>query len=350
MTRYFLSWRPLILSAVTLLGAFSAKAQPVAEIYLAHTQSQITLDDPAGVMAADFKQRVEAATKGAVLVHIFPESRLGGNRELAKLVESNIVQTALVTAGGLVPQYPLIAATQLPFLIESRAAGRALYDGAFGQQLAADMEAKTGFVVLGFGEPGGLQIITNSQRPVVHPQDMAGLKIRSVPGLSSLDAMIRSLGGKAVKVSSREEYNALGSGVIDGQMLPSSVVLGRRFDEVQKYATLTYHLYSPYVWIFNGQAFNALSPDVQGVVRDAAKAGIAHGYEVARAWESSESGLPLLRRRMKVLDLSPSQRAEFAAITQPAVKADLAKTLGPDGQDWLERMITATGGINTNRP
>ena len=212
-----------------------------------------------------------------------------------------------------------------------------------GRTASSDMEAKTGFVILGFGEPGGLQIITNSKRPILHPQDMAGLKIRSVPGLGSLDAMIRSLEAKAVKVSSREEYNALGSGVVDGQMLPTSMVLGRRFDEVQKYATLTFHLYSPYVWLFNRHAFDALSPEHRALIRDSAKAAIAQGYEAARTWENSESGLRLLRQRMKVMDLSSSQRAEFAAITQPAVKADLMKTLGHDGQEWLERMIAATG-------
>jgi len=346
MIRHFTVLTHLLLATALVFAAVSAQAEPLAEIYLAHTQSQLALDDPAAVIAAEFKQRVESGSNGAVLVHIFPDGRLGGNREITKLVQHNVIQTSLVTAGGLAPQYPLIAVTQFPFLIESRAVGRTLYDGPFGQQLAADIEAKTGFVILGFGDPGGLQIITNSQRPIVHPQDMAGLKIRSVPGLSSLDTMITSLGAKAVKVSSREELNALASGIVDGQMLPANVVLGRRFDEVQKFATITNHLYSPYIWIFNQEAFSGFSQDLQVLVRDAAKGAIARGYEFTLEWETSVNGMPRLRQRMKVADFSPDQRAEFAAISQPAVKADLLNSLGQDGQDWLERLIAAKNGVN----
>lgn len=341
MLRDFIDLRILVLVAAVALGTCPAQAEPAVEIILAHGQSQNPPDDPVAVMAAEFKQRVEEASNGAVLVHIFPDSRLGGNRETAKLVERNVIQTALVTAGGLVPQYPLIAVTQFPFLIDNRAAGRALYDGPFGQQMAADMQAKTRFVILGFGEPGGLQIITNSQRPIIHPQDLSGLKIRSVPGFTSLDTMIRSLGAKPVKVSSREEYNALGSGVVDGQMVAANIVLAHRFDQVQTYATLTNHLYSPYIWIFNKDAFDALPPDTAALVRSAAKAAISRGYDVAQEWEASAHGMRALRLRLTVQDLSAAQRAEFAAVTQPAVKAELLTSLGPEGEDWINRLFAA---------
>jgi len=342
MIRHSIAFRAVVLAAVlTLTVIGGSRAEPPVEIHLAHGQSQISPDDPAAIMAAEFKRRVEEGSGGAVLVHIFPESRLGGNREMAKLVERNVIQTALITAGGLAPQYPLIAVTQFPFLIDNRAAGRSIYDGGFGQRLAADIQAKTPYVVLGFGEPAGLQIITNSQRPVTHPQDMAGLKIRGIPGFASLDTMIRGLGATPIKVSSREEYNALSSGVVDGQMVPANIVLPRHFDQVQKYATLTYHLYSPYIWIFNKSAFDALPPETADLVRAAATAAITHGYETTRAWDDSEGGLRALRQRLKVQDLSAAQRAEFAAVTQPAVKAEIRASLGADGEEWLNRLFAA---------
>jgi tripartite ATP-independent transporter DctP family solute receptor len=328
----------LILMAATL-GIGAARAEAPVELIFAHTQRQSGGFDPVSIMAAQFKAAVETGSQGKVLVHIFPESSLGGNRDLARLVEKGVIHTALASPGGVAPSYPLIALTQIPFLFDSRKAAMAVYDGPFGQDLARDMESRTAFTVLGFGDPGGFHIITNSRRPVLLPADMKGLKIRAIPGFSSLDAMIKAAGAVPVKVGSREEFNALASGVADGQMLPPSQILGRHFDEVQRHATLTNHIYSPSVWLFNQAAFNALDADTQTLIRQAAAQAIAEGHRAAEAWESSEDGFGLLRSRMRIIQPTPAQKAEFLAAMQPVVKAELAASLGADGVEWMNRLM-----------
>ncbi len=336
--------RRSLLIAALLMGWGNAWAEPaLTTIVLAHTQVQDPASDTAAAMAAEFKREVEHRTGGSVAVAIFPEGQLGGNRDIAKLAAGGVIQSALVTVGGLAPRYPLIAVTQMPFALDSRDAAARVFDGPFGQALAADIEARAGVSVLGFGDPGGFHLLTNSRRPIHRPKDVQGLKLRTIPGLDALNAMIKGMGGIPVKVSSREEATALAGGIIDGQMNPASVVVTRRYDEVQKYATLTNHLYVPYVWLFNSAALAALKPAEQQAVRDAARQAIAAGRAAATAMEASDKGLPALRRRMQVTELSPAEREEFRTATQPAVAQAIAGALGADGTRLLGEFLSAAG-------
>lgn len=335
---------PALVAAFLLSLASAKAAEPPRVIHLAHTQMQDPTKDTAAAMAAEFKREVERRTEGAVTVAIFPEGQLGGNRDLGKLVSAGTIQTAFVTVGGLAPHYPLIAAIQMPFALESGAMAARVFDGPFGLGLAADIEKKAGMAVLGFGDSGGFHILTNSRRPIHRPKDVAGLKLRTIPGLDTLDAMIKGMGGTPVKTSSREELTALANGILDGQMNPAPVIVTRRYDEVQKYATLTNHLYAPYVWLFNSQSLASLTPGQQSAVRTAAKQAIAVGRSAAKTMEASDKGLPTLRRRMEVVELTPDQRAEFRAATQPPVAAAIARSLGDDGTRLLMAFQAAAAG------
>ncbi len=336
-----------LLVAVTVLprsaGTTEAPAA-VTHITLAHTQRQDPATEPAAAQAAEFKRQVELRTGGTVKVEIFPDGQLGGNRDMARLVGRNIIQTAFVTVGGLAPVYPLIAVLEMPFVLSSPAAAYAVYDGGFGIRLAADIERRTDLAVLGFGDSGGFLAITNARRPLRSPADLRGVKIRTIPGFGVLDAMIRGLGGVPVKVSSREEYTALAAGVVDGEMNPPGVILSSRFDEVQKYVTLTRHLYVPTVWVFNREAFAGLSPAQQEAVRQSAVLAVAAGRAVAATVEASDHGLPALRRRLQVTTLTAAERKAFKDAAQPAVAAFLAQALGADGTRLLHDFLAAAGG------
>jgi TRAP-type transport system periplasmic protein len=332
----------ILLAAVTLLSPLpSGAAEARRAIILAHTQGQDPAVDPAAAMASEFKRRVEQATAGKVRVDLFPDGLVGGNREMAKLVGRNVIQSALVTVGGVAPLYPPLAVVQMPFALDSAAAAYAVYDGPFGRRLASEIETRTGMAVLGFGDSGGFHVITNSRWPVQSAKDLAGLKLRTIPGAEVLDAMIRGFGATPVKVSSREELTALASGIVDGQMNPPTVLLNRRYDQVQRYVTLTNHLYLPYVWLFNKQALDGLSSDQQKAVRDAATAAVGGGGEGARRGGRGGRGLPALRRRMEVVSLTPGQRDEMRAAVQPKVREAIVKTLGEDGGRLLDDFLAA---------
>ena len=306
---------PLLMLVVAI--ALPARAEDVPlDIALAHAQPQDAATDPAAAIASEFRHRLGELSGGALRVGIFPDGQLGGNRDMAKLVMQGVISSALVTVGGIAPFYPLITVTGMPFALDNPEAAYALYDGPFGRALAADMERRTGVVVLGFGDAGGFHVITNSRHPIHSPADMAGLKIRTIPGYDALDAMIRGLGAIPVKVSSREEFQSLETHIIDGQTNPPSVVLGRHYYHVQTYATLTGHLYAPYVWIFNRDAFNRLSAAEQDQVREAARLAITAGRALSGRLDHSELGAaglgkPPGRQRRRCERMAPAGRTRM---------------------------------------
>lgn len=335
-----------VLTALVLLVLFSAPLAQAADIYLAHAQRQDSSVDPAAAAASTFRHRVAELSDGRLRVGIFPEEQLGGNRDMAKLVANGVIHSALISVGGLAPLYPSLAVTAMPFALDNPEAAYLLYDGPFGRALAADIEKSVGLVVLGFADAGGMHIITNSRRPVHSPADMTGLKIRAIPGYEVLDAMITGLGAVPVKVSSREELPALEAGIIDGQTNPASVVLARRYYQVQSHATLTGHLYAPYVWIYNRAAFEALSPADQGMVRQAAREAVLAGRALSAHLDHSDHGVAGLGLHIDVAVPSPAEREAFKAATQPKVAAALAKKLGDDGTRRLAEFMEAARQAN----
>jgi len=340
--------RVLIASALAALVLFaaapSAVAEPDQDIFLAHAQRQDAGADPAA--ASEFRHRLAELTGGRLRVGIFADGQLGGNRDTAKLVAKGVIQSALISVGGLAPLFPPLAVTAMPFALDSPEAAYLLYDGPFGRALAAEIETSAGLVVLGFADAGGMHIITNSRRPVHSPADLKGLKIRAIPGYEVLDAMILGLGAVPVNVSSREELSALEAGIVDGQTNPASVVLSRHFTQVQGYATLTGHLYAPYVWIYNRATFQQLSPADQGAVRQAARDAVLAGRALSARLDRSERGVAGLGKRIEVDIPSPAERDVFKAATQPKVAAALAKKLGDDGTRRLAEFMDAARQAN----
>jgi tripartite ATP-independent transporter DctP family solute receptor len=333
----------VILAVATVCPAWSDELP--RDIYLGHSQAQDSAVDPAAALASEFRRSVSELSGGKLKVGIFPAGQLGGNRDMARLVAEGRVHSALVTVGGIAPLYPLISVTGMPFALNNVKAAYAVYDGPFGQALAADMERKTGLVVLGFGDAGGMHVLTNSRRPIHTPADMAGLKIRAIPGYKVLDAMIRGLGAVPVNVSSREEFQSLEAMIVDGQTNPASVVQSRRYYYVQSHATLTGHLYAPYVWIYNREAFEQLTPAEQAILREAARRAVAAGRALGKRLGQGEDAL---LRSMRVYTPTPSERDAFKAACQPPVREALAKTLGEEGLDLLARFVTAAAEANAN--
>lgn len=335
---------------LVLLGGPQALAQTSVQthVHLAHSQPQDAAVDPAAAAASQFRRSLDELSGGSLKAALFPDGQLGGNRDMAGLVAKGVLHSALVTAGGLAPLYPPMAVTSMPFALDRPQAAYALYDGEFGQRLAADIERRTGLVVLGFADAGGMHVLTNSRRPIAGPADMAGLKIRTIPGYETLDTMIRALGAVPVKVSSRDEFQALEMGVIDGQMNPPSVVLGRRYHHVQTHATLTNHLYSPYVWIYNRAAFETLTPEGQQAVREAARRAIAAGRDLSGKLDHSERGADGLGRRLTVQPLAPQARDSFKSATQAKVTEVLTARLNDEGRSLLADFMSAAAKANAD--
>jgi tripartite ATP-independent transporter DctP family solute receptor len=335
------------------LVAVPMQALAAKTLKLAHLNNEDPFDNATGAMAAVFKSLVEAGTNGSVEVQLFSSGQLGKDKEVLQQVKAGIVQSTIATSGGMASIYPLIGVLDIPFAFPNISATYTVLDGPFGEKLSADINAKTGLKVLGFGDSGGFFAFTNSKRPVKSPADMKGLKIRTMGlethrtmGLETHKTLVSSIGGQPVSLPWAEVYTSLQTGVADGQMNPVPIIKFAKFDEVQKYLTLSGHLFAPYPWVVNQKFYDSLTDQEKDVVNYAAKSAIVAGRGISRIIEASERGLPALAKKMEIYSPTPAEKAMFREAAVPAVKAYIVEALGKEGEEMLNAFLAEVEKAN----
>ena len=327
------------------LAAVPAPAEAAKSLKLAHLNNEDPFDNATGAMAAVFKTLVEAGTNGSVKVEVFPSGQLGKDNEVLQQVKAGVVQSTIATSGGMASIYPLIGVLDIPFAFPNISATYSVLDGPFGDKMAADINAKTGLKILGFGDSGGFFAFSNSKRPIKTPADMKGLKIRTM-GLQTHKTLVSSLGGQPVSLPWAEVYTSLQTGVADGQMNPVPIIKFAKFDEVQKYLTLSGHLFAPYPWVINQKFYDSLSKEEQEVVNYAATSAIVAGRGISRIIEASDRGLPALAQKMEIYSPTPEEKAMFREAAVPAVKQYVIESLGKEGEEMLNAFLAAVDAAN----
>ena len=280
-----------------------------------------------------FKAMVEKGTQGEVQVQAFHASALGNERESLEGIKMGTIQMGTLSSGPVAGFFSPVMVMGIPYLFSSAPAAWNAYNGEFGQAFAEAFQKQTGVRILGMTE-NGYRHFTNNTREIKAPQDMKGLKIRTM-GLESHRTVVSSMGGQPVAINWAEVYTSLQTGVADGQMNPIPIVKFAKFDEVQKYLTLTNHLFTPYVWIMNKGFYDGLTAQEKEVVKAAAESAIVACRGINRIIEASERGLPALAQKMQIYTPTKAEIAKFRELAQPAVKAQIAKSYGKEGEALL---------------
>jgi tripartite ATP-independent transporter DctP family solute receptor len=325
-------------AALVLMLANSAMAGKVIKMH--HLNKNGAFDNPSGAAVVVFKNLVEAGTNGEITVEIFPNGQLGKDAEVVQQVKSGIIQLGVHSVGAVGSVYPMISVLDIPFAFPNIAATYAVLDGPFGQKMCEDIYAKTGLKALGFSDSGGFFQFTNSKRPIKTIDDMKGLKIRTM-GLDTHKLIISSLGGQPAAIAWSEVYTALQTGVADGQMNPIPIVEFAKLYEVQKYLTISNHLFAPHVWLMNADFYNSLTPAEAKVVEAAAKAAIVTSRGIANSIEASERGLPFLKDKLEVYALPEAEKVRFRDAALPAVRQYIEEKFGDEGKKMLEDFLAA---------
>jgi len=283
---------------------------------------------------------VEARTNLGIKVEIYAAGVLGKEREAMEQVQQGVIQSYIASGTGIAQFYKPYDVTNLPFALNSYAVAYEVFDGPFGQEMAEDIRKKTGFKVLGFGESGGFFQISNSKRPIKSPADMKGLKIRTM-SIPLHMGVIESLGGAPTPIAWAEVYTALQTGVVDGQMNPIPIINTAKFYEVQKYITLTNHLYAPYVWVLTDKWYQALAQAEKEIILDAAKTALMAGRGLNRIIESSDKGLPVIAKKMEVYTPTPEEFAQFRKLSVEGAQKIISEKLGEEGKVWTDKFLKA---------
>ena len=273
-------------------------------------------------------QEVEKGTKGRIIIKNFFSGSLGGERESIESVQLG-TQELTGTSTGPIPNFvPAVKILDIPFLFRDKAHARAVLDGPIGQALLKEFDSK-GFKALAWSE-NGVRHMTNNKRPINLPDDLKGLKMRTMENPVHV-AAYKGFGIITTPMAFPEVFTALQQGVVDGQENPLSVIMAAKFEQVQKYMTLTAHVYSPALLLMNKASFDKLSPADQKVFLDAAKLAVVATR--ARVDKDDASGVTELRSKgMSIIE--NFDKAAFVAKLAP-VFTQFEKEFGKDKIDAI---------------
>jgi len=301
-----------------------------------HDNAPDPTDNPAHACTAVFANIVGADTNGEIEVEVFPSNQLGGAGEHLQMVRDGVIQASLISSGAMASFYPRIDVLNMPFAFDHNAATYDVFDGPFGKALAADIEAVLGDVkVLGFPDTGGFFAVTNSKQPITTTADFEGIRVRTMT-LPSHQKIVQALGAEAYPLAWGEVYSGLQTGVIDGQMNPIPIIAFSKFSEVQKYLTLTNHLFSPYSLVVSKAFWDGLEESEQRTLRYAAESCVTASRGMARIIEASDRGLSGLQESMEVTALSDEERQKMKEATQPAFEEHVSENLDEKAGELLE--------------
>ena len=304
----------LLLATRALAGCGGADKKPEAKpaagpqtIKLAHVVNE---KDGFHIAALKFKELVEARTKGAVKVEVFPNASLGDERTLIEGMQIGTIAMGVITNGPVANFLPEIAAFEMPFLFASPEEAYKVLDGPVGQKVLGKLDA-INLKGLAYAERG-FRNLTNSKKPIKNPADMAGLKIRVMENPVYIDTF-KTLGTNAVPMAWTEALTALQQGTIDGQENPVNVIYSFNLNETQKYLTMTKHSYAPALFLMSKKVFGSFNKETQDILVKAAQEAAVH----ERKWNADQMSEQLKALKEKGMQIADPDTAAFQAAVKP---------------------------------
>ncbi|WBU52642.1 TRAP transporter substrate-binding protein [Paracoccus sp. SCSIO 75233] len=269
------------------------------------------LESHYGAAATTFAEQMAELSGGDITVNVKAGGVLGGEREMLEGMQIGTIELGISSTGPIGNFIPETYALDFPFLFDSYESARAVLDGEIGQELL-DKFSDVGLVGLAWGE-NGFRNITSSRGPISSPADVEGLKIRTMENEVHLDAF-SEMGAAPTPMSWTEVITSLQQGTIDAQENPIPIIVANNLWEVQPYASMTQHVYSPAVIVMSQITWDGLSEEQQGWVREAAKAAAAADRAVVD--QNEADGVAMMRENgMEVVE--DVDKEAFAAAVQP---------------------------------
>ena len=311
----------LAMGFVSFTGLAAAQTTMKISISIAQNSHQ-------GIAIDTFAKEVEKRTAGRYKIQPFYSGSLGGERESIEAVQLG-TQELTFTSSGPIPNFvPDAKILDIPFLFRDKAHARAVLDGPIGQEMLTKFDSK-GFKALAWGE-NGIRHMTNSKRAVNSPDDLKGLKMRTMENPVHV-AAYKGLGIVTTPMAFPEVFTALQQGTVDGQENPLSVIMASKFDQVQKHLSLTGHVYSPAIFLMSKASFEKLSAADKQAFLEAAKEGVKANR--ARVDEDDAKGVAELRSKgMNVVE--KIDKAKFVTTLTP-VNAEFEKQFGKANIDRI---------------
>jgi C4-dicarboxylate-binding protein DctP len=326
--------RKLILASIAALAMIApAAADAPIVIKFSHV---VTSDTPKGKAAEKFKELAEKYTDGKVKVEIYPNSTLYKDKEELEALQLGAVQMLAPSVSKFGPiGIKEFEVFDLPYLLPDPKNVRKVTEGPLGAKLLKLLDAK-GMTGLAYWDNGFKQMSANKK--LIEPADYKGLKFR-IQSSKVLEAQFRALGAIPQVMAFSDVYQALQTGVVDGQENTWSNMYSQKMHEVQKYATITNHGYIGYAVVVNKKFWDGLPADIRGQLEQAMKEATDYGN--SQSAKENADALEAIKKagKTEIITLSPEQDEAMRKAMQPVYKEMASRV----GQPLIDEFLKETG-------
>jgi tripartite ATP-independent transporter DctP family solute receptor len=306
---------PIITLTFCLIGVFAMPfAAQAVELKFGHVGAPGSLFQ---ISVDEFAKRVNAQLGNDVKVVAFGSSQLGKDRELLRKLKLGTVDFCLPSTvmSSVVDEFGMF---EMPYLIKNRLHMRAIRDQLFWAKLAPAVE-KQGYKVIAVWE-NGFRNITNNKKPINAPDDLQGIKLRTPKGAWRVK-MFKSYGANPTPMALSEVFVALQTGVIDGQENPLAQIYSQKFQEVQKYLSLTGHVYTPAYVTVSAKKWAKLPEDLRAKIE-----AIALGMQEFVYMSAAKLDDELLKKMEASVKINEADKNAFIAASGP-IYEEFGKTV-----------------------
>lgn len=314
---------------VSGLIAFAAGATAQAQVLELKLGNTTPASGNQSISATEFARRVNEQMAGKVHVTVFDNSQLGNEREMLQKLKIGTLEFSQPSTimSTIAPEFGLF---DMPYLIKDRDHFERFLDKVFWSDIAPKAEAK-GYKIVAVYE-NGIRHITNNKRPIVTPNDLKGLKIRIPRGVWR-QKMFEAYGASPAPLEFNELFVALQTGVMDGQENPLPNIWGGKLNEVQKYLTLSGHVYTPSFLTMGLDRWNKLPADVRTQIEKIARDTQHWAFDSA----AKEDVSVLDKLKTSGIEVNEADRASFVAASKPVY--ELFGKEVPGGQALIEKTL-----------
>ncbi len=312
--------RLLALAVVLALAAAPVAAQTKKQIKLSHS-SQASSDSELHQAATVFEQEI-AKTAPTLEVKIYAANALGQERDVYEAMQLGSGATCAISGTAILTNFnKRLGVLDLPFMWRDYGHVHKVLDGPVGATLAKELEGN-GFVVVAWMDSWGYRNVITAKKPIAKPEDIKGLKIRTIPTPIYV-AALNAMGANATPMAFGEVYNAMQTGVLDGFEHSAAMTYANKFYEVAKYGALTRHLFGPIAFACSAKEWQKFTADEQKAILAAAAKARDNNRELAPVKEK-EAFDALKAKGMTFSEI------DTTGFRQAAVKVqdDLAKERG----------------------
>lgn len=276
----------------------------------------------------NFAECVNSTSDGKVEVQTFGSSQLGKDKELLQKLKLGQVDFALPSS-VMSSVDDVFGIFEMPYIISNRDHMRRV-QGEMMEKFQSAAEAK-GYHIVGLAE-NGFRHITNNTRPINVPADLEGIKLRTPNGVWRV-SMFKLYGANPTPMAFSDVFTALQTGVMDGQENPYAQIASAKFQEVQKYLSITGHVYTPAYILASQKKFSGLPEDVQAMLTDCASKAQDFTYEKAAQLETEL--LDVIKAAG--VEVNEADKAAFIEASKPIYEAFAAEVDG--GQEMIDQVL-----------